>query len=102
MGRKELEEELNDILARLKNDASVRKVILFGSMARGDVREHSDIDLIVVKETEKRFLDRLDEFYNGASVAMDILVYTPQEFEEMKERPFVKRALQEGKILYEA
>ncbi len=33
---------------------------------------------------------------------MDILVYTPQEFEEMKERPFVKMALREGKMLYEA
>jgi len=33
---------------------------------------------------------------------MDILVYTPQEFEDMKERPFVKRVLREGKMLYEA
>jgi hypothetical protein len=49
-----------------------------------------------------RFLDRLDEFYDDAREAMDILVYTPQEFEEMKERPFVKRALREGKMLYEA
>ncbi len=47
MGRKELEEELNCILARLKNDASIRKVILFGSLARGDAHEHSDIDLIL-------------------------------------------------------
>jgi len=33
---------------------------------------------------------------------MDVLVYTPQEFEDMKERPFVKRALKGGKILYGA
>lgn len=102
MGRKELEEELNRILARLKKDSSIRKVILFGSMARGDVREHSDIDLIIIKETDKRFLDRLDEFYSDAREAMDILVYTPQEFEEMRERPFVKMALREGRVLYEA
>jgi predicted nucleotidyltransferase len=98
----ELKAELDRILNRLKNDPSVHLVLLFGSLARGDARDHSDIDLIVVKETEKRFLDRLDEFYDDAREAMDVLVYTPQEFEEMKERPFVKRALKEGKILYEA
>ena len=98
----ELNAELERILNRLKKDPSVRKVLLFGSLARGDARDHSDIDLIVVKETQMRFLDRLDEFYDDAREAMDILVYTPQEFEEMKERPFVKRALREGKLLYEA
>jgi uncharacterized protein len=98
----ELNAELERILNRLKKDPSVRKVLLFGSLARGDARDHSDIDLIVVKDTQMRFLDRLDEFYDDARDAMDILVYTPQEFEEMKERPFVKRALREGKMLYEA
>lgn len=98
----ELKAELDRILNRLKKDPSVRLVLLFGSLARGDARDHSDIDLIVVKETEKRFLDRLDEFYDDAREAMDVLVYTPQEFEQMKERPFVKMALKEGKILYEA
>ncbi len=98
----ELKAELERIVNRLKKDPSVRLVLLFGSLARGDARDHSDIDLIVVKETEKRFLDRLDEFYDDAREAMDILVYTPQEFEDMKERPFVKKALKEGKILYEA
>jgi len=98
----ELKEELDRIVNRLKSDPSVRLVLLFGSFARGDARDHSDIDLIVVKETDKRFLDRLDEFYDDAREAMDVLVYTPQEFEEMKQRPFVKMALQEGRILYEA
>ena len=98
----ELKAELERIVNRLKNDPSVRLVLLFGSLARGDFRDHSDIDLIVVKETEKRFLDRLDEFYDDAREAMDVLVYTPQEFEVMKRRPFVKNALKEGRILYEA
>jgi predicted nucleotidyltransferase len=88
----ELKAELDRILNRLKKDPSVRLVLLFGSLARGDARDHSDIDLIVVKETEKRFLDRLDEFYDDAREAMDVLVYTPQEFEQMRKRPFVKMA----------
>jgi predicted nucleotidyltransferase len=102
MGRDDLYAELDRILKRLRADSSVRLVLLFGSMARGEARDQSDIDLIVVKETDLKFLDRLDEFYDDAREAMDVLVYTPQEFEEMKERPFVKRALQEGIVLYEA
>ena len=82
----ELKAELERIIGSLKADPSVRKVLLFGSLARGDARDHSDIDLIVVKDTPMRFLDRLDEFYDDAREAMDILVYTPQEFEEMKEQ----------------
>jgi uncharacterized protein len=102
MSVSELKAELERILKQLKSDPSVRKVLLFGSLARGDACDHSDIDLIVVKDTQMRFLDRLDEFYDDAREAMDILVYTPQEFEEMKHRPFIKMALREGKMLYEA
>lgn len=46
----------------------------------------TDGDLIVVKETEKRILDRLDEFYYDASDPLDVLVYTLEEFESMKNR----------------
>ena len=102
MTRKELDEELSRIMKKLKGDDSIKQVLLFGSLARGDLHEGSDIDLIIVKNTEKKFLDRLDEFYLDASEPLDILVYTPKEFEEMKERPFIKKALMEGRILHEA
>ncbi len=102
MRREELEAELDRIAGRLKMDGDVELVILFGSLARGDLHRGSDIDLIVVKETEKRFLDRLDEFYYDASEPLDVLVYTPEEFESMKNRPFLRRAMEEGKVLYDA
>ena len=103
MSRKEeLERGLKKIVERLKKDESIRLVLLFGSMARGDVGSESDIDLIIVKETDKKFLDRLDEFYEDADIAMDLLVYTPDEFERMKKRSFIKRVSEEGVILYEA
>ena len=44
----ELKAELEGIIERLKADPSVRMVLLFGSLARGNVRDHSDIDLIVI------------------------------------------------------
>ena len=103
MGRREkLEGELKKIIEKLKKDKSIRLILLFGSLARGDVGSESDIDLIVVKETKKKFLDRLDEFYEDANIAMDVLVYTPEEFESIKNRSFIKRASKEGVMLYEA
>ncbi len=37
------------------------EIILFGSAARGDAGEHSDIDLIVVKKTDRQFVQRLSD-----------------------------------------
>ena len=82
----------------------VRRAILFGSMARGKVSGHSDLDLIFVVDTQERFADRCHRFYVTLEprVGMDILVYTPEEFEVMRQRPFFRRALAESKVLYEA
>lgn len=95
-------------LERIKNQLpalDVQKVILFGSLASGGVRKSSDIDLIIVKKSDKKFLDRMDEFYEklDSRVSLDIMVYTPEEFEKMsRTNTFIKRAIREGRILYEA
>jgi predicted nucleotidyltransferase len=83
----------------------VQKAILFGSLARGDVTIFSDIDLIIVQETDARFLDRLEPFYTQLDLRtdVDILVYTPHELADLATwNPLVRRALQEGKVIYEA
>ena len=81
------------------------KVIPFGSAARGETDEFSDIDLIVIKETEKRFFQRLLEVtaFLPRDVAIDVLVYTPGEVEAMVKagNPFIQQALEDGQVLYE-
>lgn len=81
------------------------KIILFGSAARGDTDEYSDIDLIVVKETDQRFVQRLVEAgsFISSNISVDIIVYTPDELSAMVEEgnPFIEKALKEGKVLYE-
>jgi predicted nucleotidyltransferase len=81
------------------------KIILFGSMARGDADEYSDIDLIVVKETDQRFVQRLVDAgsFIPPHLSVDVLVYTPDELKIMVEdgNPFIEKALKEGKVIYE-
>ena len=95
------------ILPVLENGGA-QKAILFGSYARGDADEYSDIDLIIIAETKRPFVERFKDFSDLWKVspvkAIDVLVYTPQEFREMYERenPFIVRAVEEGKVIYEA
>lgn len=95
--------ELDRIVSKIK-ELDVEKIILFGSTALGKIHRLSDIDLIIVKKTDKRFLERLDEVYSHLQprCSVDILVYTPDEFLHMKENNnFLKDAVSEGKIIYE-
>jgi len=97
--------ELNKIIDALKKVSSVQKVILFGSLASGSVGIKSDLDLLIVQETEKAFLSRLMELteHIDPDLAVDILVYTPQEFAEIQKKPnrFFQHILENGRIVYE-
>lgn len=44
----------------------------------------------------------MSNFYEDANTAMDLFIYTPEEFERMNQRPFIKCAYEEGAVLYEA
>ncbi len=99
-----LAEKLDVIVSDLKK-YNVEKIILFGSSARGDADEFSDIDIVVVKNTDKPFVKRLRDtaLLCKLDEPIDILVYTPQEIEQMKkaENFFIEKVLTEGRVLYE-
>lgn len=92
---------------------NVYKVILFGSYAKGTATEDSDIDLIVILDTEefaKTFRERMDRTnpINKAlrpirkDYAMDIIIYSKGEFEYLnkKESVFIKEVMNSGKEIY--
>jgi predicted nucleotidyltransferase len=96
--------ELVRIVEVLKK-AGVERIILFGSIAKDEIGPASDIDLIVVQKTKKRFIERIGDLYEliDPKYALDILVYTPSEFEEMRKTSiFMNQILREGRLLYEA
>lgn len=64
--------------------AGVKRAVAFGSYARGVADAWSDLDLVIVMETDLPRLERvrlLDDLYDTLPVSLDILVYTPAEFE---------------------
>ena len=83
-----------------------RKAIVFGSVARGDADEWSDLDIVIVTETRRPFLERYRDFEGIYDVwrRLDLLVYTPEEFTRMQAegRPFIDHVLREGIVIHEA
>lgn len=85
-----------------------QKIVLFGSYAHGDPTEDSDIDLLIVKDTEQRMVDRFVEvkrliYDPDLRIPISPLVYTPQELQERieMEDDFVEEIMNKGKVLYE-
>jgi predicted nucleotidyltransferase len=101
-----LTKSLEQILQSLVMSYRPEKVILFGSMASAEVGEWSDLDLVIIKQTPKPFLQRLKEvaLLCRAPVGVDFLVYTPDEFNRMiaDQNPFIlEEIVRKGKVIYE-
>ena len=84
---------------------NLKKIIIFGSFARGDYHKGSDLDLIIVGEFKERFIDRIGKIIelNDSDLEIDVMVYTEEEFQKMiqERRPFIEQALEEGIVVYE-
>jgi predicted nucleotidyltransferase len=101
-----LGDELQRLVSVIIKEYYPEKIVLFGSLASGKIHPYSDIDLMVVKSTRKRFIDRLHEIHRltKPAVGVNFVVYTAEEIEEMiKEgRCFLlNEILGKGKVLYE-
>ena len=88
----------------------IQKVILFGSAARGQMTEDSDLDIIVISPDFKKmdYMKRLQLLSRARDnkfcfIPMDILGYTPEEFDKMAKPDqsiVLSEAKREGKIVY--
>lgn len=100
-----LERELARWLPLLITHEQPEKIILFGSYPAGQIAEWSDLDLVLVKNTSAPFLDRVRQVLTllQPQVGVDLLVYTPQEYEQLvNERAFVREEIAaKGQVIYE-
>ena len=101
--RESLDRALKQVLAFLTVKPEVERIVLFGSYADGRRDLLTDLDLVVVMSSELDFISRTAELYRqlAVEVDLDMLVYTPEEFERQKQKGFIRRALETGQVLYE-
>lgn len=82
------------------------KIILFGSLARGDVGQDSDIDLLIVQESYNDRITITNEYYKRIdyNIPTDFVITTSQGFIDGNKDPsntFAKDIMREGILLYE-
>src|SRR5574341_1329046 len=97
--------DLDEIVERLIAEYDPDRIILFGSRAADAGREGSDIDLLVVKDTAARAIERrveVERLLSDRHVPLDILVYTPREIRDLYAAgdPFIEEVVETGRVLY--
>ena len=76
---------------------------LFGSYAHGRRDLFTDLDILVIMETERDVAERLPHLYSvlALPVDYDLVCYTPSEWEQIQDQPFWRHARKTEMILYE-
>lgn len=97
---------LGEIVQRLVRAIDPDRIILFGSRARGKPRPDSDVDLLIVKDSEQPLHRRAIAAHRalaGLDCSVDIIWRTPAEVREWAQvrTHVIGRALREGRVLHE-
>lgn len=99
-----MRDDIKILVERLKEQYRPELIMIFGSAARGDFDQESDLDIVVIKKTKKRPLQRRMEVRKvlTTDLPLDVFVYTPAEFDALCKSgsAFAKTLLSEGKIVF--
>jgi len=106
VSKSQFNEEIDNIMEQLVRLYKPNKVILFGSLAEGQIRPDSDIDLFIIKNDVPEIgVDRIRQLDGLIKyrLATDFIVYRPDELDRRLQMgdPFVKNILDKGIVLYE-
>ncbi len=102
----QLDKELKRVIRIIVREYNPKRIILFGSLASGSVHRWSDIDLAIVKDTSRRFIDRIGEVLRltHPRVGFNVVIYTPREVARMERNDhyfWVDEIAGKGKVLYD-
>ena len=99
------QEKIEEVKNRIVENFNPEKIILFGSYAYGNPNSESDLDLLIIQQSDLPSYKRtrpIKKCLRGIGIPIDILVYTPEEVEQWKNASmaFVTHAIKDGKLLY--
>ena len=101
---------LQNIVEDIIKETGAEKIILFGSYARGEENENSDLDLLIIEKepfnrerSRRKEIKKIREALSKYRIPKDILVYDKNEFENWKDsiNHIIAQSVKEGKVLYE-
>lgn len=103
----DINSNLDLIISRICSIAEPDKIIVFGSVGRGNANKNSDIDLLIIKSGSYDPISLAGDIYvnlHGIRQSVDILIYSPEEIERNHQffGSVLYPALQEGRVVYEA
>ena len=107
MLEKSIKEKISKIVEKIQKEYQPEKIILFGSYAYGNPTRDSDIDLLIIKESNKRRIDRNCEvrkiLREIKGISIQPIVFTKNELHKRLKigDDFIKTIIEEGKVLYE-
>ncbi len=98
---REIEDKLRMFAKGVREMYTVHKILVFGSFARKDLNEGSDIDIIIVGDFGERFHKRIAAIMDLTDLPIEPLCYTPEEFDRMvvEGNCFIGDALRDGVVL---
>jgi predicted nucleotidyltransferase len=101
------QEQISEITRRIVGRFKPQKIILFGSYAHGTPTEESDLDLLIIKESDipSRLQNRqVRKIVSDLRVPVDVIVKTPEEFQTYKDiiGTIIYPANKFGKVIYES
>ena len=101
------QEQINEIINKIVQQFKPEKIILFGSYANGKPTEESDLDLLIIKDSDltSRVQNRIvRNLVADSRVPVDIIVKTKQEFEIYKDiiGTVIYPANKFGKVIYDS
>ena len=99
--RERAERELNLLVPALLAELPVRRIMTFGSFARGDMHEHSDLDLLLIGDftdppRRRERAVREIAWRLALTIPIEVIACTPAELEAARDRPFLAHVLNEA------
>ena len=97
---------LSEVVKKIVENFRPQKIIMFGSQVWGISKEWSDIDILVILDSDEstsKLAAKISLVAKPHYIPMDFLVRTAEEIEHRVKigDHFIKKVLVEGKVLYE-
>ena len=106
MTKTEIQDVLDEMVRRIVERFHPDRIILFGSYAKGEPTDDSDLDILIVMPVEgsrRKKTNEIDLALADRTVPMDLIVVTPEQFDREKDMigTIVREAVREGRVIYE-